>query len=191
MVRTFVVGHVRIATLFAACLSACVANDDPSLSVYVDTHGVLISVNREPDHSFGQVRATINGVDAGTPQYTPGRDGTLKSVPEPATATFLVTQAQIGSSLHVAIDDDGTQYTLDVPDFSSPRTPTVVTPLDVPLRPGDWVELTTGIASDRIGYGWMIGKLDDRDCFTQAEIGGAVTKLQVPQDLVRSWDCAI
>lgn len=177
---------VRIIATFAALLAGCVASDDPSIAVSVGTDEVQIWINRGPDHSFGHVSATINGVDAGAPQFIAGHES-LRYGTSAASAVFFLRQPQIGSGLHIEIDDDGAQYTLDAPDVGLPRTPTVVTPLDVPLRRGDWVELTTGIASDRIGNQdtWMIGKLASQPedyCFTQSamDIRDGSTKFQVP-----------
>jgi hypothetical protein len=182
---------VRV-TLFAACLSACVVSDAPSLEVSVDIRGMRITVTRAPNHPFGAVHATVNGVDAGTPEYDPGRDETIKAKPVGATAVFVIPPTQIASGLHLEIDDDGDRYTLDVPSFGSPRAPAVVSPLDMPLHPGDWVEVTTGIATDRIQSGVVAERaLSDQDCFTPsaAEIGDGSTRFQVPPDLRREWSC--
>jgi hypothetical protein len=185
---------MRSIALFA-CLAACSSNDDPTLRVDFEGDQLLVAVVRAPDHSFGHVTATINGLDAGTVDITPGHQpgwntSPFADQPYGATASFLTPIAQIGASLHVEIDDDGDRYVLDVPDFGTPRTPTVVTPLDQPLHPNDWIEVTTGVASDRIGDG-MSGKVNGRYCFTQwaTDVGVGSTKFELPPNFTTSWTC--
>jgi hypothetical protein len=181
----------------AACLAACASNDDPRLRVTVDptnSSNVWLTVLRAPGHTFHHVVATINGVDAGASSigsgFERGWNSPVGEADSPAMATFALTSEQIGSSLHAEVNDDGDRYVLDVPDFGSARTPTVVTPLDQPLHPNDLVEVATGIASDRIGDG-MLGQLDGVDCFVQwgTEIGAGSTKFKLPPDFSTTWEC--
>jgi hypothetical protein len=191
-----------IVAAFAASLAACVASDDPSLTVLAGPDGVSIKLDRGPDHVFSHVSATVNGVDAGPPRLSEGHQS-LRYGTYPATAE-LTWAHPVSSSLHIVINDDGAEYTLDAPDAGLPRTPTVVTPLNVPLRGGDWVQVTTGITTDRIGKeqdfpgkrrSWMLGNLASKPndyCFVQADIniGDGSSTFQVPEFKSNRWNCA-
>jgi len=47
-------------------------------------------------------------------------------------------------------------FAVDAPTIGTPRQLEVLTSLDQPLHPGDWIELTSGVGTDQLGGSFTI-----------------------------------
>lgn len=166
---------LALMSLLPACFDRSFVGDDPAIRITGDRTGVLtITVERaDPEHAFGEVRATIDGVDLGPPQYAAGYDpgwieGPHEGAPEPATATFVVPQAQLGPRTQLEIDDDGARYVVETSTLGTRRIPIVTSSLVAPLHPGDLIAVGTGVASDSIAIGVVkpVAGATERACFS-------------------------
>lgn len=188
---------MRVLLLLTA-LSACTASDPPTITVAVaDAQNLSITIERSPEHAFGNLVASANGVDAGTAQISPGH------VPAPNTspfadqaadsfATFLVPLASLaGPAVHVELSEGSDHFVIDVPELLAPRALRV---LDLPdaLHANDSIEVTSGVASDALGGGFEALE-GDADCFTSwaTNVGPTSVSLTMPPDLTQDWGCGV
>src|SRR5438105_5280750 len=88
-----------LAALPALAVTACVANDAPSLQLAVASDGTLqIALARAPGHTFATMSATANGIDCGAPVLADG------------TARFSIAMAQLGDDVEVAVVESDERF---------------------------------------------------------------------------------
>jgi hypothetical protein len=186
------------ALVLMTALSACTTSSDaPTVTVAVtdDAH-LSISLERAPDHTFGALVATANGVDCGQATIDPGHIPAANASPfadqaSPSYATFLVPIASItGPAVHVELAEGSDHFVIDVPELLAPRAIHVVTPASTQYHANDRIEVSSGVASDTLGGGFEAME-GDADCFTSwATVGGPTTvALAMPPDLTQAWGC--
>jgi hypothetical protein len=146
-------------------LSACVADEEATLSLFRDGDMLHIQLQRPADHVFGAVTATANGVDTGEPTIDPGRPGSWEPRQEqiPAYANFYVP-VPVERALHLEIDEGNEQFVADLPDFNAPRALRVRTPTNV-LYPDEWIEVDSGVATDELVGGFDV-RFQGAYCFS-------------------------
>ena len=188
---------LRFLPLFALALAlpACTGNDKPTLSLSVDDSSMLsITLERGDDHVFGKIHATVNGIDAGYATVTKGNEGiTFSQASSGATATWQLDMAPLGEAVHVVVTEDSDTFTLDAPTLGAPRTPQLLTSLAAPIAPGDFIQVTTGIATDRVTGGFEIKAADGSSCTVQWDTnlapGSVSLGLATPDNLQYDWWC--
>jgi hypothetical protein len=186
---------VRLLPLFALLTACEIGTDKPTLVVGVDDKGNLgITLERGDDHVFGQVSATANGIDCGAPAITKGSEGIrFSEASSPATATFSIAMAQLGESVHVVVREGDDTFAVDMPELGAVRTPQLLTSIAAPIAPGDWIEATTGVASDHMSGGFEITLADGSSCTvqwsTKPGTGSVALELGAANDLQYDWWC--
>jgi hypothetical protein len=181
---------MRVLLLLVPILAAC-ADDSPSLELSLHDDTLTIALVRSPEHSFGHVTATANGIDCGAPELAAGSEGiAFSQAPSGASAIFHIPTASLGESLHVVVVESGTSYVADVPTFATPRTLHLLTALDHPLHAGDWVELSTGVDTDFLEGGMEI-KQQGEGCDTQwaTDLRSTSVAYQISPDIQHFWYC--
>jgi hypothetical protein len=188
------------ALLLMTALSACTTSDAPTITVavYDDAQSVSIALERSPEHSFGALDATVNGVDAGAAEIDPGHIPAANASPfadqaSPSFARFLVPLALLqGPAVHVELTEGSDHFVIDVPELLAPRAIHVVTPPDTQFHANDQVEVSSGVASDTLGGGFE-AREGDTDCFSNwSTIVGATTiAFTMPPDLTQEWGCGL
>ena len=187
------------ALLLMTVLTACTTSDDaPTVTVAVsdDAKSVEITLERSPEHTFGALAATVNGVDAGTAEITPG-DVPTNTTPfndqaSDSFATFLVPLTSLhGSAVHVELTEDNDHFAIDVPELLAPRAIRVVTPANTQFHANDQIAVTSGVASDTLigGFEALEG---GADCFTNwgSVAGPSSVAFTMPPDLTQDWGCS-
>ncbi|MEO8842872.1 MAG: hypothetical protein ABI591_10640 [Kofleriaceae bacterium] len=187
------------ALLLMTALSACTTSDAPTVTVAVtDAQSVSISLERSPEHSFGALVATVNGVDAGAAEIDPGHVPAPNTSPfadqsSPSFATFLVPIASLhGPAVHVELTEDSDHFVIDVPEFLAPRAIQIVTPPNTQFHANDQIEVSSGVASDTLGGGFEALE-GDADCFTSwaTIVGPTTVAYTMPPDLTQFWGCSV
>ena len=139
---------------FLMLLGACdlTADQSPILSLTYAGDGQLgVQLERDPGHTFGDIHATANGVDLGTPTIIPGN--TQVGQVNPGTAYFTIDMAQIATSEDIVVTEDGERFEVVSPTFGTPRTAQIITSLSAPLVAGETVAAMTNVAGDHLsGY---------------------------------------
>lgn len=160
----------RLRSSVLVLLAAC-TQSPPSLVV----GDGAIELHREPDHVFTDLRATIDGLDAGPPQIAD------------ATARFAIP-AGAGPDLHVEVDDDGDAFVLDVPNLLAPRALAVDAP-EV-IHAGEVISITSGVATDLLEVA-LYAKRGDDYCVLENEGNAQLGTAHVafPLDLAQAWHC--
>lgn len=186
---------MRRLLVIVLALAGCNANDSPTLVIGVGDASMLsVTLERGPDHVFGGVHASVNGIDCGAAVITKGSDGiTWSQAPSPATATWQIDVAQVGASAHVVVTEDGDTFKVDAPTVGATRTPHVDTSLATPVVPGAMIAADDGVPSDVVSGGFEIDAADGSPCTVQwgtTLLPGAVELgLAAPADLVTDWWC--
>lgn len=188
------------ALLLMTALSACTTSDAPTVTVAVsgDTQSVSIALERSPDHTFGTLVATVNGIDAGTAQIDPGHvpapnTSPFADQPAPAFATFLVPLASLeGPAVHVELAEGSDHFVIDVPELLAPRAVHVLTPANTQFHANDLIEVSSGVATDTLGGGFEALE-GDADCFTNwaTTTGPTSVSFTMPPDLTQEWGCSV
>jgi hypothetical protein len=190
---------MKRALLLMTVLSACTSSDDaPTVTVAIsdDAKSVSIALERSPDHTFGTLVATVNGVDAGAPAITPGEGPPSDSSPfndqsSDSFARFLVPLASLqGSDVHVELAENGDHFTIDVPELLAPRAIRVVTPANTQFHANDQIAVTSGVATDTL-VGGFEAQEGDADCFSnvRSTASPGSVAFTMPPDLAQDWFC--
>lgn len=181
---------MRVLVL-AIAVAGC-SSDPPTLDVGLGSGTLAISLERDPSHDFGTLRASVNGVDCGSAAISPGSEGIAWSeASSPATASWQIDLAEVGASAHVEVTEDGDAFSVDVPVLAAPRAAHIDTPLDAPITPGSTIVADDGVPSDSVSGGFEIDGSDGSSCTTQAGttlLPGEVA-LELDLDLADSWFC--
>lgn len=176
-----------------AVLSGC-QNDDPTMALQLDESGQLVvALIRGPDHQFGHVTASANGIDLGPPQLAAGSDGKLfDQAASGAMAWFRIDPAALGEGLQLDVREDSDVFAYDAPTFGTPRRLDVVTALDQPLHAGDWIEVGSGVATDKLGGGFSIQQGTDL-CGVQwsTDVRASSVRFELAPDLANDWWCGM
>ncbi len=169
---------IRTALLACGCLTACTTSDPPTISIQVVQHGLspgdprsgtsdlLVELERDYDHTFAPVTATLNGVDLGDAAIHPGDPGiTFSQAASPATASFTVPMASIGRGVSLDLAEGNEQFHVEVPDLVVPRAIELRTPV-TSLRADGSIVVASGVATDELAGGFSVTH-DGAFCFTQ------------------------
>jgi hypothetical protein len=181
---------LRTLAVCALSLAAC-QHDAPSLTLEVDQGSLLIILNRAPDHTFGRVSGSLNGVDLGPADITAGQPSpATDAAASPARASFRIPVAGLAAQLHLEVREDADLFVLDAPSFGAARSLQVLTPLDRPLVAGDWIELSSGVPDDRLSGGFEITVGGD-SCTVQwgTEKTARGVRYQLASNLPSAWWC--
>ena len=75
---------------------------------------LAVTFQRGTNHSFSDLKASVNGIDLGAAIVSEGGAPTQAlSTPTPSSAIWQIDPAKVGGSAHVIVDDGGEQFTLD------------------------------------------------------------------------------
>ena len=183
-----------------SALSACTTSDAPTVTVAVsdDAQSLSIAIQRSPEHTFGTLVATANGVDAGTAHISPGHvpapnTSPFADQPAPSYATFMVPLASLtGPAVHVDLTEGSDHFVIDVPALLAARQLHVVTPADTQFHANDVIEVSSGVATDALGGGFEALE-GDADCFTNwaTTTGPTSVSFTMPPDLTQEWGCSV
>jgi len=184
MLRTAVAFAVLAVPLVACTGTGSGPGDDNATLVFgTDSGNFEVQLLRDdPNHSFGALTATVDGISLGAPTITPGGCDTNDPDPlgggcSPAFATFEISPAALGGAVaaDVTVTEGDQTFHFDSPEFFTPRAIALKTSLDQPLAAGATVAVSDGAASDQIS-GWLFAYTPDKGCFTVDANGtGAVS----------------
>jgi hypothetical protein len=177
------VGRFVFAVAALAALASCTSA--PATRISLSTTG--LGLERGPDDSFAGLTATANGIDCGPPRIFPGRRGNWDTPDTNASASFAFPTDVLGAdTLEIVVFEGGTRYATRVETLAEPRAVALAAALDQPLRPGDWVEATTGVATDRMQGNGIGGSIAGASCFYLPAAGrdlGTSMRVQMPPTL--------
>ena len=159
--------------------AACTTSDTATLALGVDGGGTLhVELARAPQHVFGALSASANGIDLGAPSIV----GT--------SATFTIAMAQLGNDVDVEVVDDGVHFVLDAPGLGATRAP-IVAPAGLPISAGEWIAASDSRPDDVIAGGFALAQ-GTQTCtveWASRIVDGATLEMQVSSSLTRDWWC--
>jgi len=177
--------------LAVVTLAGC-HSDAPTLTFGLTSSTLSISLERDSDHAFGTLHAAVNGIDCGSATISPGSEGiTWSEASSPASASWQIDLAQVGSSAHVVVTEDGDAFSADVAELAAARAVHLDTSLATPITPGSTIEADDGVPSDTVSGGFEIDGSDGSPCTVQwgtKLLPGAVA-LGVDTNLAADWWC--
>jgi hypothetical protein len=182
------------ATALVVFVAACVTKPDyPGLFVGATSDSLEVTLVRGPEHTFGTVKATVNGVDCGAPDITPGMPASIDMPEVPArnaSASFAIGLDQVGADAHVKVSDGGDEFEADAPTVGLPRQLQILSSLAAPLHAGDWIEAASGVDTDTLLGGFTLS-IGSQTCAGLGDhrIDPGSIGLQVPTDLAQRWMC--
>ena len=179
--------------LVSACTTSPGIDAPPHLQVEVANGTLAILYQRGQDHVFDRsLAATVNGIDSGAPSIEPGGDATYNMPAWDAKATWVVPVSQVGSDVHIVVVEGSAQYVFDASSIATPRQVVIVSALDQPLHPGDWIEIASSVTGDSLFGGFAIAEASVT-CTQDSAMrdDGTSLGLQLRSDLATYWPCGV
>jgi hypothetical protein len=166
------------ALLATLALAACTTADNASLTLTNNGGVVQLILDRsDPNHQFGTLSATINGIALPAPQITPGgcsSDGAFFNGGDEchdADASYVLYPAGFSSdAADVTVTEGGETFHVVAPDFFTARAVTVQTALDKPLAAGGTLVVSDGVAGDQL-EGSVSVHTSQSSCFSLSATG--------------------